>query len=242
MTEAEWLRCIDVRAMVACLPWGERQRKARLFACACCRRIGDIMQDRSCRRAIEIVERFVDGSAAESDWEVAERELLRAIDETRDQYPYPDYVIRPEHAARVTVRWLLSRASSADMMTTVASAVAKAAGLLTVLKGKDRSSASAILRSAESRERERQCHLLRDIVGNPFRPVGVDPLWLSWRDGTVAKIAQTIYEERAFDRLPILADALEDAGCTNEDILNHCRETGEHVRGCWVVDLLTGRG
>jgi hypothetical protein len=186
------------------------------------------------------VERFVDGSAAESDWEAAERELLRAIDETIDQYPYPDYMIQPEHAARGTVRWLLSRGSSADMMTTVASTVAKAAGLLTVLKGEKLSAASAILQSAEARERERQCHLLRDIVGNPFRPVGIDPLWLSWRDGTIPKIAQTIYEERAFDRLPILADALVDAGCTNEDILKHCREAGEHVRGCWVVDLLTG--
>src|SRR5262249_38794538 len=106
MTEAEWLRCIDVRAMVACRPWGKGQRKARLFACACCRRLGDIVQDRWCRQAIEIMERFVDGSAAESDWEAAERELLRAIDETIDQYPYPDYMIQPEHAARGTVRWL----------------------------------------------------------------------------------------------------------------------------------------
>ena len=66
-------------------------------------------------------------------------------------------------------------------------------------------------------------------------------LLVAWNDGTVRKIAQAIYDERAFDRLPILADALEDAGCDNADILNHCRNGGEHVRGCWVVDLLLGK-
>ena len=64
---------------------------------------------------------------------------------------------------------------------------------------------------------------------------------LAWNDGTVAKIAQAIHDERAFKRMPILADALEDAGCDNADMLRHCREPGEHVRGCWVVDLLLGK-
>jgi hypothetical protein len=80
--------------------------------------------------------------------------------------------------------------------------------------------------------------LFRDIIGNPYRPAQVDPSWLRWNDGTIPKIAQGIYEERAFGRLPILADALLDAGCDNEDILAHCRSAGPHVRGCWAVDLL----
>jgi hypothetical protein len=79
------------------------------------------------------------------------------------------------------------------------------------------------------------------MVGNPFRPVTINPVWLAWNDGTVQKIAQGIYEERAFDRMPILADALEESGCTNADILYHCRLPGEHVRGCWVVDLVLGK-
>jgi hypothetical protein len=83
--------------------------------------------------------------------------------------------------------------------------------------------------------------LLREIFGNPFRPVTVDPAWLRWNDGTVPKIAQGIYEERAFCRLPILHDALLDAGCDNEDILAHCRGDGPHVRGCWVIDLILGK-
>ncbi|HUR54872.1 MAG TPA: hypothetical protein VMZ71_12120, partial [Gemmataceae bacterium] len=86
---------------------------------------------------------------------------------------------------------------------------------------------------------ERWCvDQLRDIFGNPFRPVKVDPSWLT---SIVIALAEGIYAERAFDRLPILADALQAAGCDNADVLSHCRGEGPHVRGCWVVDLLTGR-
>jgi hypothetical protein len=67
-------------------------------------------------------------------------------------------------------------------------------------------------------------------------------LWLSWNNGTVANLAQTIYDERAFIRLPILGDALEEAGCSEAAMLAHCRGPGPHARGCWVVDLLLGRG
>jgi hypothetical protein len=82
------------------------------------------------------------------------------------------------------------------------------------------------------------CSLLHEIFGNPFRPVTVDPAWLT---PTVVSLAQAIYDEQAFDRLPILADALEDAGCTNADLLVHCRSQQEHARGCWAVDLVLGK-
>ena len=92
------------------------------------------------------------------------------------------------------------------------------------------------------RERlEKDLHLLREVFGNPFGPLTIDPLWLAWNGGTVTTLAQSIYDDRAFDRLPIMADALEEAGCTNADILAHCRQPGEHVRGCWVVDLILGK-
>jgi hypothetical protein len=80
--------------------------------------------------------------------------------------------------------------------------------------------------------------LLRDIFPNHFRPVAFDS---AWRTSTTLVVAQVIYDDRRFQELPVLADALEDAGCTIPDILNHCREPGEHVRGCWVVDLVLGR-
>ena len=83
---------------------------------------------------------------------------------------------------------------------------------------------------------------LRCFFPNPFRPPpAVDPSWLAWNDGTVAKLAAAIYDGRRFADLPILADALEDAGCADAVILAHCRGPGEHVRGCWVVDLLLGK-
>jgi hypothetical protein len=79
---------------------------------------------------------------------------------------------------------------------------------------------------------------IREIFGNPFRPITLNPSWLT---STVLALANGIYEEKAFDRMPILADALQDTGCDNEDILNHCRGVEPHVRGCWAVDLLTDR-
>ena len=83
-----------------------------------------------------------------------------------------------------------------------------------------------------------ECRIVRDIFGNPFRPITIDPRWLT---STVVDISNAIYDERAFDKMPILADALMDAGCDCEEILNHCRGDGPHVRGCWVVDLLLGK-
>jgi hypothetical protein len=87
------------------------------------------------------------------------------------------------------------------------------------------------------REQHAQSELLRDIFGNPFLPVAVDPAWLT---PAVFEQAEAIYRERAFDRLPELAGALEQAGCANLWVLHHCGRPGEHVRGCWVVDLLLG--
>jgi hypothetical protein len=80
---------------------------------------------------------------------------------------------------------------------------------------------------------------VRDVFGNPFRRVGVEPAWLT---PDVRALAQALYAGREFERLPILADALEDAGCTAQAILDHLRGPGEHVRGCWVLDLLLGKG
>jgi len=111
----------------------------------------------------------------------------------------------------------------------VAVAAQRAAGV--------RADAEGTNAAAES-ESEAQLHLLRDIFGNPFRPAAIDPSWLT---STVVALARGIYEERAFDRMPILADALQDAGCDNEDVLGHCRGPEPHVRGCWVVDLLLGK-
>ena len=92
--------------------------------------------------------------------------------------------------------------------------------------------------SAWMEERAAQCSLLRDIFGNPFGPVTLNPAWLT---SNVKTFVQAIYDDRAFEGMPELADALAEAGCSNPDILSHCRGPGPHVRGCWVVDLVLGR-
>jgi hypothetical protein len=84
-------------------------------------------------------------------------------------------------------------------------------------------------------ERKMQCALLRELFGNPFRRVRVKKVWST---DTVRRLAEAIYDERDFDSLPILGDALEDAGCSDRALLDHCRGPGAHVRGCWVVDLV----
>ncbi len=89
-------------------------------------------------------------------------------------------------------------------------------------------------------EQQAQCALLRDIAGGTGRPAVSAP-WLTWGGGTLVKFARAIYEGRRFDDLPILADALEDAGCPDDELLQHCRGGGPHARGCFVVDLLLGR-
>jgi hypothetical protein len=83
-----------------------------------------------------------------------------------------------------------------------------------------------------------ECGALGWLPAGPAFSIAINSAWLS---SSVVSLAQAIYDDRTFDRLPILADALEDAGCTNQDILNHCRQPGEHCRGCWVVDLLLGK-
>jgi hypothetical protein len=99
-------------------------------------------------------------------------------------------------------------------------------------------SCSFAAKVGDSAEWERQADLLRCIFGNPFRPVILSPSCLT---PAVKTLAEQIYNDRAFDRMPVLGDALEVAGCTVKEVLEHCRNGGEHVRGCWVIDKITGR-
>ena len=85
------------------------------------------------------------------------------------------------------------------------------------------------------------CRLVREVIGNPFRAVAINPRWLTWAGGTVRRIAHDIYDAGRFEELPVLADALEDAGCADADLLGHLRSPGPHVRGCWAVDLVLGK-
>jgi hypothetical protein len=94
---------------------------------------------------------------------------------------------------------------------------------------------------AKQAEELLHAHLVRDLFDPVFWPVSFDPAWRDWNDGTISKVAQAIYDEQAFDRMPILADALEDAGCTDALLLGHCRSAPLHTRGCWLVDLVLNK-
>jgi hypothetical protein len=117
-------------------------------------------------------------------------------------------------------------------------AASRAAGSATFASGWATAGMTAAHAAEAGLGSQAQCDLIGELFGNPFRLVSVDPAWGLWNSGTIPKLAQAIYEERTFDRMPLLADALEDAGCTDPTILDHLRGPGRHVRGCWVIDLL----
>jgi hypothetical protein len=212
MTETEWLVCTDPQLMVGFLTDGAgSDRKLRLFGCACCRHVWDWLTENCFRDAVEVAERFADGQASSKELAVAKRISGAALERNGLAG-----VTGPRYCALGSA-WSCTRNP-------------QTAALYPLWVFND------------GAQRSWEVLLLRDIFGNPFRPIpSVPPVWLAWNDSTIQKLAQTIYDEHAFDRLPILADALEEAGCTNADILNHCRQPGEHVRGCWVIDLILGK-
>lgn len=132
----------------------------------------------------------------------------------------------------------IERATSLTMSTNIPGYRRDAVEIAIAMLLSESASASARAWCLARYWRDEHAGLVRDIFGSPFRPVTIDP---HWHTGPVTALAKAIYNERAFDRLPILADALEDAGCHDADILAHCRGPGPHVRGCWVVDLLLGK-
>jgi hypothetical protein len=222
----EWFTSADIPQMVRRVAGGPlclSERKLRLFACACCHRVWHLIPERAARGLVWACERYSDGllTAAELG------ELERRLPARHPGRPSPRTLAR-EAARSVAITWELSF-SSAPMSAAIgaASNAAEAVGLQKS--------------EGEAAERQVQADLLRDIVGNPLQPVVTDPSWLSWDRGAARGLAQSIYTERAFDRLPILADALEDAGCTDAAIFDHLRTPGPHVRGCFVVDALLGK-
>ena len=221
MTEPEWLACTDPTPMLEFLLGKASNRKVRLFEVACCRRIWRLLPDDDCRQAVLVAERFADGNATDRERR-AVRKLVATIKESGD-------------LASINAR---GAAFDANEKTA----------------GKKFGFGSAAVAAAEGRgadnryrrrlraEEKAQAGLLRCIFGPlPFRPITLKPAWLSWHGGTIPKLAQAIYDDRTFDHLPILADALEEAGCTHSDILAHCRHPGQHARGCWSLDLILGK-
>jgi hypothetical protein len=215
MTSEEifYLGTTDVwKALMAVYKRRHEPRKWRFFAVACCRRVWHLVPPAS-RPLVEVVERLLAGTA-------------------RDAERAAQYANRPDLLRAASIEkaaW--HTASPGNSMRSVGPREIP----YNVLEAVGEAAMQAV--SADLAD------ATRDIFGNPFRPEPVlDPSWLTWDDGTVRKLAQGVYDDRAFDRLPILADALEEAGCTAADLLAHLRGPRPHVPGCWAVDLLLGKG
>jgi hypothetical protein len=257
MTEQEWLTCTDPQLMLEFLRAKASVRKLRLFQVACCRRIWPFITDSESRAVVEITERSADGS-------VDVQEILSLdYDRLTDDCGGPEEPYRmafmvaghvgysltgPIHGSPYTpddFRDALETARGAvyTMAVSLEEPDDKLARFYTTEElheahRQHMAKIEAAFLERQASEQAVQSSLLRCLFGNPFRPVTFDP---AWRTPSATAIAQTIYDERRFTDLPILADALEEIGCNCQEILDHCRNPGEHVRGCWVLDLILSK-
>jgi hypothetical protein len=257
MTESEWLACTTPKPMVRFL-LGTNQprvqdiesfpnckasdRKLRLFACACYARLRYLLPNPLARDAVAVAERFAEGEAEADELQRADSLLQAALDPLEGPWRASRGAQRaallPTHEALALA--LQVTRSEAPKAACYASSNAYLAAAAIAHPG----AATTDLRfsASQAAEERAQAGLLRCLFGPLlFRPVPLVQSWLSWNDGCIVKMANRIYEERAFDRLPVLADALEEAGCGNADILAHCRRPGPHVRGCWLLDLILAK-
>jgi hypothetical protein len=145
----------------------------------------------------------------------------------------------PEHGLREAVEEAMNRADGRPYRE-IRSPAGYPFAVLAENAGAAAGSVAGVLhRHSPRKASAAQAHaLFEDLFGGPAQPTALDPGWLTWGDGVVRKLALAVYEERAFDRLPILADALEEAGCTDAGLLAHLRRPGVHARGCWALDLV----
>jgi hypothetical protein len=258
MTEAEWLASTDVGKMYVFLRdtsvlfrtrWhGYRtvprfafsERKSRLFAVACCRHILHLMPTDEARDCVLAAEQYADGLIPDEALAGAVDASMRSCEHAwRRGYHPPAPSARHAYEREVLdALGRVHRQESARAGVMRASAQAWAWAIFFESQAEPTAEAA---RSFRELAYSRQADLLRDIVGNPFQQPTVDPAWLAWNDHCVERLARFIYDERAFERLPILHDALLDAGCDDEQLLAHCHAADGHVRGCWVLDLLMGK-
>ncbi|OGZ65964.1 MAG: hypothetical protein A3D34_01700 [Candidatus Staskawiczbacteria bacterium RIFCSPHIGHO2_02_FULL_33_16] len=217
--ESEWLNPLaNSRELIQLLETNNKSndRKLRLFAVACSRQAYELdprKRSQQSTRQIETAELFADGNAS--------------VEELNTQFYYHGLTI----AYQLTNPIIGVGAREAG---------GSAAGIMARFNNKD----GYKLLEEFDQELVKQSVLMREVFGNPFAKKGekpkIEPDWLTWNSGAVPLLAQAIYDEKEFGKMPVLWDALEEAGCTNEEILKHCRQK-EHVRGCWVIDLILGR-
>jgi hypothetical protein len=238
MTESEWSVCAKPHPMLEDLEWQGRlsSRKHQLWVCACVKRIGHLLLDERLRAAVIARDMYADDLVTTHELRAAEAAAQKA----KTEIPLP-----PDFGRGIL--GIVPVAATAWAAFAAVAAVEGSRGFrsvsILVLEAVRCESSSKLqvpvcqewVEAVNAEEWAGQANLMRDVFGNPFRPAALNP---SWRTPTVTNLAEAIYQDEAFGQLPILADALEDVGCTDLEILNHCRQPDEHVRGCWVVDLI----
>jgi hypothetical protein len=214
MTEIEWENGTDPTPMLQFVRGKASDRKLRLFAASAFGRLTALLPDPRQKRGIEALEQLAEGTFVWAERRCVTTEVRHAIpaDEWTPGSPPP--AIHSHYTALMLYREFCS---SSIAVHAVHAADSLGDGV---------------------EERREQARLMRCIFGNPLRSKAVDSRWLG---PAVVSLARTIYEERAFDRLPILAEVLETAGCDDSELLAHCRSEGPHVRGCWVIDAMLGK-
>ena len=243
MTEAEWLRCPLPAVMLRFLYAYPDGRKRRLFAVACLRRVVASIPPKFLP-FVEVAESYAEGRTGveklREAWECAEW-MYEGDEDMLDEgemvpCEYDETLTEAERRFAYAVHRALeepacydhpNRWSLNDAAGWVAEGVADAIGFLPEIRNWDD--------VRVWKEREAQADLLRDIYGNPFRPIAFDP---GWRTPEVLHLAENIYRSGAFERMPVLFNALRNAGCQEGVILAHCHRNHPHVRGCWLLDSI----
>jgi hypothetical protein len=231
VTEAEWLSSTDAQKMLTFLrDRGASERKLKLAGCACSRRVAPLPADCRLDELVAAAGRVADGEDAGT--EVAA--ILAGLQaDITDGMGWSLFQGRagiafaaahpPDNRFYMTAYDWLACAAAWDRVPTATVDPDDWGGL----------PQDPDWRAVWGREREGQVAILRDIFGNPLHPLVFEP---RWRTEAVVSLSRGIYEERAFDRLSVLGDALEDAGCDSTVVLEHCRGPNDHVRGCWLID------
>jgi hypothetical protein len=242
MTESQWHSCDEPMPMLEFIRNKTSERKLRLFAVACCRRIWHLLPDERSRTAVEVAERFADGAVHTSELfeaHVAAGEVAQTRQRYADQYPrvaqeLGDFGLYAASMAaeRASSRYPIGM-SRAEYESALLPPSRFGPGVDTVY-----GYAAHAFHVGANSEFKAQATLIREIFGNPFCENFFDPVWIT---STVFTLSRQIYDSQDYSLMPILADALQDANCNEYEILNHCRLHHEHSRGCWVVDCLLSR-
>jgi hypothetical protein len=267
MTEAEWLAGVEPAPLLKQVGTALTARKLRLFACACCAGLEKWLPMRALVQAVAIAERLAEGLAFPPEVDPLRLDLARARDSSPITGGWQEALgaaaclladdILADSGRSVADRSLGNSGWSAAVLARSAEISCRMARAVAAIVEQESGGSKGSARPFERASRRvweemapgfmaeadrAQAALVREVFANPFRQNGVHPAWLAWNDGRVVQLAGALYVDRRFDDLPVLADALEEAGCADADLLSHLRGPGPHVQGCWALDLLLGNG